>query len=559
MSDLATQHPASVLEAIADAQPELPALVHGDLRRSWAAFDERASRFAAALGAAGVRRFGPVAMYLRNCPEFLEAHCGALKARCVPININHRYLEDELALVLNDSCCEAVVVHRSFIAVLARVVERVPSLRLIAVVEDAPGDVPHRFTRYEDLLAAHQPASPIKRLPNDPGMFYTGGTTGTPRAVATSIGLRVSGPAVRAAAQALDLPRIPTAYTPEFARWLRSEASPLRSLPLAPLMHGTGLNVLSMPTLMFGGCVVTPSAPQFDAGAALELIARESVTSIAIAGDVMAKPLLDALDRGRGAAHARWDLPCLRAIISSGMAWGHEVMRGLLRALPNVALHEIFGATEAAMATRTVRQPDEIASRTPTFDPVPGLRLMREDGTEIEAGTGEPGLIAVPTDEGRHYHRDVARTASVFRLIDGVRHAVPGDMGALEPDGRLRPIGRGSSVINTGGEKVYPDEVENVIRGLSKVLDCLVIGAPDAHWGKRVCAVVSTRGIAAVTEAEVRSAVRGSLADYKVPKRVLVVPEVPRHANGKVDVGAVGRLLRAAGIGWEADDHHAHG
>jgi fatty-acyl-CoA synthase len=313
------------------------------------------------------------------------------------------------------------------------------------------------------------------------------------------------------------------------------------------MMHGTGLNVLAMPTLMFGGCVVTTAAHKFDPAQALEVMARESVTSIAVAGDAMAKPLLAAIDAGRGAEDEPWNLQELRAIVSSGMGWGHAVMRGFLRALPHVALHEIFGATEAAMATRTVRHPTDIESAVPKFDPVPGLKLLREDGTEIPEQTGEPGLIAVPTEHGRHYHRDPVKTASVFRLIDGVLHAVPGDMGVFERDGSLRPIGRGSSVINTGGEKVFPDEVENVIRELPQILDCVVVGVPHARWGQQVTAVVSVRPGAIVTETDVRTAVRDSLADYKTPKSVLTVPEVPRHANGKPDFTEVHRLLASNG------------
>lgn len=547
-------HPASVLEAIAERQPQRTALVDGDIQRSWAELDDRSARFAAALTTAGVRRFAPVGLLLRNCAAFLEAHVGTLKARRVPINVNHRYLEDELALVLNDCGCEAVVVHGAFADVLAGAAPRVPTLRLIAVVADADsGTRPQGFADYEELLAAHEPAAPIERDPRDPGLFYTGGTTGTPRAVASAIGMRVSPAAVLLSARALDLPGPPQRYSPEVAQQLRDDGLDLRGLPLAPMMHGTGLNVLAMPTLLFGGCVVTTSSPRFEPDEVLHLMRGERVTTIAIAGDVMAKPLLAALEAGPAERDEASEPPALRSVLSAGMALGHETMRGLLRVLPGTALFEIFGATEAVMGTRTVRSPEALVSPVPTFDAVPGLKLLDADGVPIDAAPGASGLIAVPTADDKRYYGDPAKTAAVFRTIDGVRYAVPGDVGALEPDGRLRPIGRGSAVVNTGGEKVFPDEVENVLREVPGVLDCLVVGVAHPRWGQQVTAVASLQPGATVTEADLRAGVRAALADYKVPKRVLIVETVPRHANGKGDLDAVHCLLCQAGIGGQGE------
>jgi acyl-CoA synthetase (AMP-forming)/AMP-acid ligase II len=536
-------HPASVMEAIADAQPEAPALRSGGVTRSWSEFENRAARFASALAAAGIERFAGVGLYLRNSNEYLEAHHGIYKARCVPVNVNYRYLEDELAYLLRDAGCEALVFHSDLADRVERVHPRVPGLKLLVRVNDGPPSGCAGF-EYEALLAAHEPAARVRRSGDDPYLFYTGGTTGMPKGMAMTVGARLSEPAVRIGAVSLGVIGEPTAYGPVIARALRDRGENVVSFPVAPLMHSTAMNASAIPTLLFGGCVVTSSAGKFVPDEVLGVAADCDVTTMTVGGDAMAKPLLLALEAA--AAEGRpHDLSRLRVISSAGMAWSQEVKRGLFRQLPEVELVELYGSTEGLAAMSRVRARDALGP-VPTFEPVPGMKLLREDGTEVAAGTEEAGLVAFPVADEEHYHDDATKTAEVFRWIEGVRYAVPGDWGVIEPDGALRPIGRGAKVINSGGEKIFTEEVEGAIRELPDVIDCLVIGVPHERWGEQVTALVARVPGAQLSGDDVRAAVRATLADYKAPKRVTFVDEVPRHANSKADFVAARGIVAAA-------------
>jgi len=527
-------HPATLWEAIADTVPERTALVQGDVRRAWRDFDDRAARLARVLHDGGVRAGDRVGLMLHNCPEFMEGYFAALKLRAVPCNVNHRYTGPEVAYLLDDADAAALVYHGSLDPVVAAAVDHTARRPLLIAVDDGAPVAADRV-RYEDALAATAPAPRAARSPDDVTMIYTGGTTGRPKGVLTTVG-----PQLAYLLQTVPplLGELPTAVddAPALARRRADAGSPMISLPAPPLIHNTGLAVGAVPALTVGGTVVFPRGRSFDAARLWDTVVAERVTDITIVGDAFARPMLAALRAGPSR-----DLSHVRSIASSGAMFSAEVKAGLFALLPQLLILDIIGASEATMgmSIATAAAPVDTAR----FLAAPGVIIVSEDGRRITPGSGEVGLVAVPGGaEG--YHNDAAKTAATFRTIDGVRYTVPGDHATLEADGTLVFMGRGSSCINTAGEKVFPEEVEEVLKTHPAVEDALVFGVPDERFGERVAAVVSAAGPAPIDVAAVLAAARESLAGYKLPRTVVVVREVPRTPVGKPDYAAARALLK---------------
>lgn len=311
-------------------------------------------------------------------------------------------------------------------------------------------------------------------------------------------------------------------------------------MPASPLMHNAALVTCALPTLLLGGTVVTVPSPGFEPTAVWEAVVRRQATSMTIVGDAMGRPLLQSLDDRiqRGEAPPA----SLQTITSTGMAWNSTTKAGLLAHAPQLRLVEVFGATEGLMGMSICT--NETAHLTsPRFTPVAGLRILDDD--LVDTAPGDTGRIAFPVADDVCYRDDPQKTADTFRTIDHRRYAVLGDLGRLLPDGTLEPLGRGGQVVNTGGEKVFPAEVEDVVRGLDAITDCLVVGVPDPRWGQRLVAVVS-RIDESIDGDHVRAAVRSRLAAFKVPKDVLFVTAVPRFPNGKPDLQQATQIAQTA-------------
>lgn len=521
-------HLASVWEAIADEIGDAPALVHGDRSSTWAVFDERAARVSSALTASGLSPGSVVAIDLYNSPELFEVFFGAIKGGFVPTMVNYRYRSAELVHLLRDAEAELVVADPDLAGAVRDVAEHVPSLRQVVEVGE----------EYETLIAASEPA---ERRSRDGGtlLSYTGGTTGVPKGVVYGIP-RLTGQALRTRAMVTGVGIAEDAAPIDVVRGLRDRDAVPVCCPASPLMHSTAFTFVSLPVLTSGGTVVTLENPRFDADRLLDAIGRHEVTATAVVGDAFARPLVAALDQR--AVHGRGAASTLRVMCSAGVAFSSDTKRRLLDHLPHLTIVDACGSTEGATYGMSVVRAGDDPS-TVSFQPAPGTIVVDESRRPIP--DGQVGLISgVTVTSGYHGHPQ--KTAETFyEGHDGAWRVIPGDYGRIEADGTITLLGRGSSVINTGGEKVHPEEVEDEIKTLAGVIDAVVWAVPDDRLGSTVGAVVQTVEGARLDETAVREHVRRRLAGYKAPRRVVFVEGIPRHANGKLDTAGVTALLAA--------------
>ncbi len=528
-------HFATIWESIADEVPDVPALIQGGRSTSWGAFESRSARLAGALEVAGVGPGATVAMYLYNCPEYFEIFFAALKVRAVPANVNYRYTGAELQALLAN--CEAEALFYDT-ALAERVHSAVAGTKLGMLVEvGGNGSAPANaaIADYEELLSDSSPAGRIWRDPRDVFLSYTGGTTGLPKGVLYDIGRGVGTTVVL---RDLFLDQSTPLGIVDFAGRTARSDNPMSAIPASPLMHSTGFIYASLPTLTAGGRVVMLEGRSFDAEELLRSIERHRAQVVAIVGDAFAVPIVRALDRA-AAAGSGYNTSSLRTICSAGTAWSGHAKQRLLEHIPQVSLFDSCGCTEGVTyGRRRTRRGDSMS--TANFEAAPGLLVVSPTGDPLPAG--EVGLLAGPTPAAG-YFRDEARSTAVFFERDGQMYGIPGDLGRIEKDGTVTLIGRGSTVINTGGEKVFPAEVEEVIKELDGVADCVVLGIPDERFGQAVAAVVARESGAPLEEKDVSEAIRSALAGYKVPRVIRFVETVPRAANGKIDYPAANRIF----------------
>jgi fatty-acyl-CoA synthase len=517
---------ADVWEAVADALPSAQAQVHGTRRTTWSELDARADGIAQALLDGGVAHQDKVAQYLYNCPEYLESLFGIMKAGCVPVNTNYRYTDDELVYLWDNADAVAVVFHGSFVETIERVRSRVPDVRLWVWVDDGTAPCPDWATPYEEAAksAAGRVVPPWGRSDDDLYLLYTGGTTGMPK------GVMWRQADIFSMLNASATVKYPDGATADDVRRIVAEAGPQQvHLPACPLMHGTGA-LTSFGALNVGGSVVTLEGRHLDIVELLDTIEREGVMSMAIVGDAFAKPMLRALDDSPG----KWDISSLKLIASSGVMWSEETKVGLLRHHPNMLLSDGFSSSEAIGMGSSVSGGGAGVSKTAKFTLGPRARVVSEDGRWIEAGSGEAGLVALKGPNPIGYYKDEKKTAATFKVIDGERYSIPGDWAMVEADGSLTLLGRGSVCINTGGEKVFPEEVEEAIKTHAGVHDAVVVGVPHERFGEMIVAIVEPEAEPPGEQAVIDH-VRERLAAYKAPRRVLTVDTIGRAPNGKVD------------------------
>jgi fatty-acyl-CoA synthase len=525
-------HLATVWESISDAMPNELAIVNGDVARTWREYDERAARVAAALSAAGLGLDAKFGLYLYNSNEYLEAQFAGFKARAVPVNVNYRYLGEELRYVLDNSDSEALVFHSSLGERVLSVLDQLPRLRLLVEVDDGgPSVVPHAV-RYDELIAGHDPMPRIERSEDDVYMLYTGGTTGMPKGVMYAQG-GITEAYIANGYTMLNLPMATDAseVAPAVAR-LRAEGRAMTTIPCCPLMHGTGVWLGAFAPHLTGGTVVTLQAKSFDAAEMFRVAHRWNVNSLVIVGDSFARPMIRAFDDAIARGEP-FDTSSITMVSSSGVMFTSELKDELLDRMPQLVILDAMASSEGTMGVTVTMRGLEVD--TGTFSQMPTTKVFTEDGRQVQPGSEEIGLIAAGGNVPLGYYNDAEKSASTFKVIDGKRYSFPGDFATVNADGSITLLGRGNQVINTAGEKVFPEEVEEAVKRLPGIVDCLVVGVADEKFGQAVTAVASVAPGASVDEAAVIAFVKQNLAGFKAPKRVVFVAEVPRGANGKAD------------------------
>lgn len=520
---------ADVWETIADQIPDANCQVQGDRKLSWAEVDKRADGIAKTLLERGAVEQDKVAQYLYNCPEYIESVFASFKAGLVPINTNYRYQEDELIYLWDNADCVAVVFHGVFTETIERIRDRVPKVVTWLWVDDGTGSCPDWALPYEDAAASatggERTLAPWGHKGEHLLMTYTGGTTGMPKGVMwrqddlfRNLSARMN-PEYGTEGQNLDTVR---ATVPQ------GQAGPV-GLPACPLMHGTGLYTQLL-MLSMGGSTVTLKSRKLDIEEIFDTIEREKVNQIAIVGDAFAKPMLAALDAEPG----RWDISSMFLVTSSGVMWSEQTKQGLLKHHPGMILVDAFSSSEALGMGQSVSSAGD-TSGTAKFAPGENTIVVTDDGRKVEPGSGDIGRVAVGGAQPIGYYKDPDKTAATFIEVEGKRYSCPGDYATVEADGSLTLLGRGSVVINTGGEKVYPEEVEEALKTHPSVKDAVAVGVPDERFGEAITAVIEAEDGIEVDEDAIVSHVKSKLAAYKAPRIVLTIPTIGRAPNGKVD------------------------
>jgi len=516
---------ADVWEVIAEQIPDAQAQVHGDRRVTWSEFDRRANGVAKVLLDRGAAEQDKVAQYLYNGPEYIQSILASFKAGLVPLNTNYRYQDDELVYLWDNADCVAVVFHGAFTETIERIRDRVPRVTTWLWVDDGHGPCPEWALPYEDAATSHDErvVAPWGRSGDHIMMTYTGGTTGMPKGVMWRQDdlfrnlVSQMNPAYKEGEADLEL-----------VRQNVKVAGPV-GLPACPLMHGTGLYT-QLIILSLGGSSVTLTARKLDIDEMFDTIEREGVNQIAIVGDAFGKPMLRALDENPG----RWDLTSLFLVASSGVMWSEPVKQGLLKHHPGMMLVDAFSSSEAVGMGSSVSS-GASATQTATFTLGENTIVITDDGRKVEPGSGEIGRVAVGGHQPVGYYKDPDKTASTFIQFEGRRYSCPGDYAMVEADGSLTLLGRGSVVINTGGEKVFPEEVEEVLKTHPSVRDAVAVAVADDKFGEVVGAVVEPVPGETIEPDALIAHVRTKLAAYKAPKHIFAVDTIGRAPNGKVD------------------------
>jgi fatty-acyl-CoA synthase len=519
----------TVWESVADVIPDNLALVQGERRVTWREFDDRAARLANGMRAAGVGTGAKVASYLYNCNEYLEGVYASFKLRTVPVNVNYRYLEDELVYLLDNSDAEVLLFHGSLGDRVAKVRDRAPKVKLWVQVDD--GSPRQEFAvAYEDLIAENEPMERIERSGDDYYFLYTGGTTGMPKGVMWRnedlYGVLAE------AAYALVGATLPerSEDAGAIATATVEKMGPRIHLPASPLMHGTGA-FSSFQSMFLGGTIVTLEGRHFDPHELWRVVERERVTQMAIVGDAFAKPMVKALEEAE-ANGTPYDATSVQLIISSGVIWSAEVKQALMARAQCFCLDSL-GSSEGVGFANSMSAP---GSEQPTAKFTIGAeaKVLKEDGAEVEPGTDDIGLLALGGHLPTGYYKDEEKSAGTFRVLGGKRWSIPGDFARVETDGTIVLLGRGSVCINSGGEKIFPEEVEEAVKLHPSVADCLVVGIPDERFGEAVTAVVELHPGDETGSEEITAALE-ALARYKRPRNFVFVPQVVRGPNGKAD------------------------
>ncbi len=469
------------------------------------------------------------------------------KAALVPVNTNYRYTDDELVYLWDNADAAAVMFHGAFVPTVERVRAQLPKVKLWLWADDQTHARPDWASDLGEVAAAPARAhvtGPWGRSGSDMWFLYTGGTTGMPKGV-----MWHQDTLARLVSPTHPLPlgddTTMAAYRDEVAGL--AGAAPV-VLPAAPLMHGTG-HLMALSLLALGGCVVTLPGRSLDAEAIWDACEANRVSVLVIVGDAFARPLLAALDDRPG----RWDLASLQLLVSSGVMWSQAIKERLLDHLPQATVFDSLGSSEAVGMAASYSSKGNV-SGTARFALGESAVVVTEDGRRVEPGSGEIGRLGVAGLLPVGYYKDEVKTAATFPVIDGVRYSLPGDWATVDADGTVSLLGRGSVCINTGGEKVFPEEVEEALKTADGVVDAVCVGVPDERFGQVVCAIVEPRQGTTLVPSALVEHVKAHLAHYKAPRVVLMRDAIGRAPNGKVDYKGLTAWAREQAVAGAHDD-----
>ena len=524
---------ASVWEKNSDVIPDKIALICGDNEVTWREYDQRAAKLATLLTNAGLGDDSKVGLYLHNSNEYLESQYSVFKIKGVPINVNYRYKEEELIYLLENSDSEAIFYQSCYAEQIASIKDKLPKVKLYIQVDDKTNETLDFAQDYESAISECQPMERQERSEDNIYMLYTGGTTGMPKGVMYQHGGHLKGMLNTAGAWGL-IPVQEKIDVDSVALEVKKLADEYRlpiSIPACPLMHGTGMWLGAIIPHLVGGTVVTLPNLGFDPDGLLKEVEKRKANNIVIVGDAFAKPIMDALDKAESEG-SPYNLESINTVISSGVMWSSEVKQGLLKH-HDMVLVDAMGSTEGGMGSS--RASRDNPAETAKFVLNPGVIVITDEGELVEPGSDKTGKIGTSGLVPLGYFKDEKKSAETFKEFQGVRYSFPGDYAKVEADGTITLLGRGSNCINTAGEKVYPEEVEEAIKRNDDIFDCLVVGLQDDRFGQKVVALASFQEGREIQEQDLIAFTREHLAGYKLPKQVLFVDEVMRAPNGKAN------------------------
>jgi len=520
---------ADLFECAVDHFPDREYLVAEGKRRTYAEMEARANRLAHHLAAQGIGPGDHVGIYGYNSVEWVETLWAVFKIRATWININYRYVEEELAYLFENADLKALVYQREFAPRVRGVLEHLPLLHHTVVIDDgSDADLEGLGSvDFESAMAEHSPARDFgPRSPDDRYILYTGGTTGMPKGVVwrhEDVFFALGGGIDPVTNTRVDKPEA-------LVEKALAEPGVITMMPIAPLMHGASQWAV-MGGAFRGNKVVLMA--RFDPVRTWQLVEEEKVNSIMITGDAMARPLIDALeDPG-----ASYDLSSLYLISSTAALFSTAVKERFMEVLPHVVFTDAIGSSESGSNGYVVVEKGKTTMKGgPTVRPVLDAVVLDEHLKPVEPGSGVVGKIARKGNIPLEYYKDPVKSAETFVTgPDGTRYSMPGDFATVEPDGTITLLGRGSVSINSGGEKIFPEEVENAVRRHPDVYDCVVVGVPDERWGQRVAAVVQPRSGASLDLESIQEECRKHVAGYKVPREMHLVDHIERSPSGKPD------------------------
>jgi 3-oxocholest-4-en-26-oate---CoA ligase len=515
---------ADTLDQVATAVPlQDPAILYDGVPTSWADFIKRTNALARALVNFGCLEGDKIALLMRNHPAYLEAAFAGFKARLVHVNVNFRYNGDELHYLFDNSDSAVIFYQSEFAHEIAALAHRLPKVKLFVELGDSAPKNDFAVS-YESLTQGDATPLNFARSPDDLLFIYTGGTTGLPKGV-----MWPQGVLWKALGGGSPMPGMvpPPTSIDALLEQIRSGVGRNRLFVAPPLMHGTGF-MMALSVLGRGGSVVLSSAPSFNPLDVWQQIAQHHCEQTVIVGDAFAKPMLDALEANPNA----YDLSHLKLIVSSGTIWSPQVKQGFLEHMPGVLLMDTLGASEGVGIGLSFSSKHNI-EELGRFRKDERTLVLDDNDQPLAPGSPHIGRIARAGALPLGYYKDPEKTAHTYPVIQGTRYCIAGDYGMIDADGSIRLIGRGSHCINTGGEKVFPEEVEEALKQHPAVKDALVVGIPHEKWGSAVTALVQCCGD--VDAAGLRAHVKTLLSSYKAPKFILFVEEIARGPNGKPD------------------------